>query len=190
MTTIETSLEKITRRILNDPDIFYIDYTVFNENDWNEMKEKHKNGETEDVKNKIQRKINDLETEIAATRNNRGKEKIEKAKKLTESLKDALDNRPYIAKQIFSMLDKFGVVKCNLPRMEDYGKVIEIHSWEIAEQFFLYKIGKTGNNYEKKALIKVLEYIKEIRANKIDILEIAFFVRKLNDLTQFWEVLK
>lgn len=190
MTTIETSLEKITRRILNDPDIFYVNYTIFDENDWNAMREKLKNGKTEDVKNKIQEKINDLETEIASTRNNREKEKIEKAKKLTESLKDALDNRPYIAKQIFSMLDKFGVVKCNLQKMEDYGKVIEIHSWQIAEQFFLYKIGKTGHSYEKRALKKVLEYIKEMRANKIDILEIAFFVRKLDDLTQFWEVLK
>lgn len=72
--------------------------------------------------------------------------------------------------------------------MEDYGKVIENHNRSTVEQFFLYKIDK-AKAYQKRALRKTLEYLKELHAMNLDTLEIAFFIRKLNSLTQFMEVL-
>lgn len=185
------TLNDVMRRVLNDPDIFYIYYPIFNNSDWSQLRELFKSKRFNELKDKINKKVDSLRKELKELNsgsNDKRREKIRKAIKFTEALKSAVDGKFYITEQIFLMLDKFGLVKCNLPNMEDYGKVIEIHNWEIAEQFFLYKIDK-AKGYEKKALIKTLEYIKEMYAMKVDILEISFFVRKLNDLTQFMEVI-
>jgi hypothetical protein len=39
-------------------------------------------------------------------------------------------------------------------------------------------------------LKKAFEYIKELYNMNLDVLEIAFFVRKLNSLTEFVEMIK
>ncbi|GAI24746.1 unnamed protein product, partial [marine sediment metagenome] len=89
----------------------------------------------------------------------------------------------------FDKLDSFGLVECKLPNMEDYGKVIENHNRSTVEQYFLSKIDR-ARGYQKRALRKTLEYVMELYAMNLDILEIAFFIRKLNSLTQFMEVIK
>ena len=94
---------------------------------------------------------------------------------------------------MFLALDRYGLVKSNLPSssvLEDFGKVIENHNRSTVEQYFLYKIDKERNRFRRKALKKALEYLKELYAMKLDTLEIAFFIRKLDSLTQFMEVIK
>ena len=90
---------------------------------------------------------------------------------------------------MFDKLNSFGIIECKLPNMEDYGKVIENHSISTVEQYFLSKIDR-ASVYQKRALKKTLEYVKELYAMNLDILEIAFFVRKLNSLALFMEVIK
>jgi len=180
------TLEDIIKRILNDPDVFYIRYTIFNSAEWDELSKEYQKGNLDNVTSKIGQKINSLETKFKSQRNDR---RLQNAIKLAEGLKNAIKNKPYILKQMFSTLEKFSLIKCNLPTMEDYGKIIENHNRSTVEQFFLYKIDR-ARGYQKRALRKTLEYLEELYAMNLNILEIAFFIRKLNSLTQFMEVIK
>lgn len=184
------TLDDIMRRMLNDSDIFYISYPIFDDTEWKELGREYQGGNFDNVTRKIDQKIKSLKSESRSQRNGkRNKEAIQ----LIEALKSAANNKPYILEQMFFALDKFGVVQCNLPStstMEDFGKVIENNNRSIVEQFFLYKIDKENNRFKRKALKKLLEYVKELHAMNFDILEIAFFIRKINSLTQFVEVIK
>ncbi|WAM22482.1 MAG: hypothetical protein OI717_00710 (plasmid) [Candidatus Methanoperedens sp.] len=178
------TLDDVMRRILNDSDIFYISYIIFDDAEWKELGRKNQESNPNDMLSKIDQKIKNLKSERNFQRNDIRKQAIV----LAESLKSAINNKPYLLGQLFSTFDKFGSVRCNLPNMEDYGKVIENHNRSTVEQFFLYKIDK-AKAYQKRALRKTLEYLKELYAMNLDTLEIAFFIRKLNSLTQFMEVL-
>jgi len=184
------TLDEIMRRVLNDSDIFYVSYTIFDEAEWKNIGEEFQKGNFAEVTARIDEKIDQLKTALNSERNQRKKETLEKAIKLTEALKSAITNKPHILKQMFLTLDRFGFVRCNLPNMEDYGKVIENHNRSTVEQYFLYKIDKEKNRFRRKALKKTLEYLRELYTMKLDMLEIAFFIRKLDSLTQFMEVIE
>jgi len=183
------TLDEIMRRVLNDSDIFYVSYPIFNDAEWKNLGEEFQKGNLAEVTAKIDEKIVQLKTAFNSERNQRKKEILEVIK-LTEALKSAVNNKPHILKQMFLTLDKFGPIRCNLPNMEDYGKVIENQNRSTVEQYFLYKIDKERTRFRRKALKKTLEYLKELYAMKLDTLEIAFFIRKLDSLTQFMEVIK
>ncbi len=194
-------LDDVMRRILNDTSIFSPPYDrnaraaiplLFETEEWKQLKEafekRDKNSFNSIVDNQCQ-KLQQKEQNANQWRNGKIKDTIE----LGKALKNAYDQKPYILEQMFFALHKFGVVKCNLPStstMEDFGKVIESNNRSIVEQFFLYKIDKENNRFKRKALKKTLEYLKELYAMNLDTLKIAFFIRKLNSLTQFMEVIK
>ena len=184
------TLDEIMRRILNDSDIFYVNYIIFDKSEWKNIGAKFQKGDFAGVTKKINEKIYQLKTELNSEKNQRKKETLEKAIKLTEALKSSITDKPHVLKQMFLVLDRFGLLKCNLPNMEDFGKVIENHNRSVVEQYFLYKIDKEKNKFRRKAIKKTLEYLKELYAIKLDTLEIAFFIRKLNSLIQFMEVIK
>jgi hypothetical protein len=186
------TLDEIMKRVLNDSDIFYVSYTIFDEAEWKNVGEEFQKGNFDEVNARIDKKIKQLQGTLNSERNRKKKETLEKAIKLTAALKSAINNKPHILKQMFLNLDRFGVVKSNLPSssvLEDFGKVIENHNRSTVEQYFLSKIDRAGG-YQKRALRKTLEYVKELYAMNLNILEIAFFIRKLNSLTQFMEVIK
>lgn len=190
--TIKT-LDDIMRRVLNDSDIFYVSYPIFNEAEWKNIGEEFQKANFAEVTARIDGKINELQDALNSERNRKKKEILEKAIKLTEALKSAINNKPHILNQLSSTLDSFGLIKNNLPSssvLEDFGKVIENHNRPTVEQYFLYKIDKEKNRFRKKALKRILEYLKELYSMNLDILEIAFFIRKLDSLTQFIEVIK
>ena len=187
------TLDEIMRRVLNDSDIFYISYPIFDNTGWKSIGEEFQKGNFTEVTTRIDEKIDQLQNALNSERNQKKKETLGKAIKLTKALKSAINNKPYILKQMFLTLNRFGLVKSNLPSssvLEDLGKVIENHDRSTVEQFFLYKIDKEKNRFRGKALKRTLEYLKELYAMNLDILEIAFFIRKLNSLTQFMEVIK
>lgn len=190
------SLDEIMRRVLNNSDIFYLDYQIFDEPEWKNIGKEFQEDNFSGVTARIDEKICQLEEKekkLDSKKDKREKETLQKAIKLTEALKSAVDNKPYILGQIFLTLDKFGLVKSNLPSssvLEDLGKVIENHNCSTVEQYFLYKIDKEKDRFKRKALNKILEYLKELYAMKLDTFEIAFFIRKLDSLTQIMEVIK
>ena len=184
------TLDEIMRKVLNDSGIFYVSYIIFDETEWKNLGKEFQKGDFAEVTARIDEKIMRLQDALNSERNKKKKETLEKAVKLTEALKSAINSKAHIMKQMFLTLDRFGLVKCNLPNMEDYGKVIENHNRSTVEQYFLYKIDKERNRFRRKALKRTLEYLKELYAMKLDTLEIAFFIRKLDSLTQFMEVIK
>jgi len=183
-----SKMDELFKRVLNDKDIFYMKRQIFNDREWNNLKEIYHN--PEDVTNRIHTKIENLKNEKNNLSNdNKRKKELDECIKLCEGLLDTLRKTPNIAYQLFTLLQSFGLVGCNLPNMDDYGKVIERYGITTVEQFFLDKIRCESNRYKKRALKKVLEYIKELYNCNLSSEEIAYFVRKLDSLKTFWEVL-
>ena len=180
-------MDEIFKKVLNDRDIFWIKKEIFSVSEWNALKEASR--QPEEYKKAIQRKIQALEDEKNRTTHNNDRRKdIEESIKLCKNLMNALAEKPNILNQMFNYLNSHGLVKCNLPSMDDYGKIIERYGKTTVEQFFLDKIKRENNRHKKKALSKVLEYVKELYNANISPLEIAYFVRKLDSLIIFWEV--
>ncbi|NWF99161.1 MAG: hypothetical protein HXY52_09575 [Nitrospirae bacterium] len=187
-----SDMDKVFRRILNDEDIFWTQKEIFNKEEWLSLKEKFRNGNMDEFEKVIQEKIKDYDQKITQTNNNKEREKFQKAKTLCQSLIKAISNKPNLLNTLFEYLDSFGLVKSNLPSpsaIDDYGKVIERYEIGTVTQFFLDKIERESDKYKKKALKKLLEYVKELYQSNQSPLEIAYFVRKLDSLKTLWEVL-
>ena len=191
------TFDDVMRRMLNDSYVFSPPYDrnartaiplLLETKEWKQLKEafelRDKTSFDSIVQNQCQ-KLQQKEQNARGWRKNR----IDKVMSLGGTLKRAYEEKPNLLERLFEALDSFGYVECNLPNMEDYGKVIENHNRSTVEQYFLSKIDR-ARGYQKRALRKTLEYLKELYAMNLDILEIAFFVRKLNSLTQFMEVIK
>jgi len=198
MTTTENTLDSLIKRILNDPEIFEspFDKTVktpmpllFPKETWEELKATFEKGDYIAFNSLVDNRLQSLRHEAQISPTHR-KEHIGKLLSLGESIKTAYYTKHNLLTQLFSLFESFGLLKCNLPDMEDYGEVIENHPQPIVEQFFLYKINKEREGYRKRALKKTLDYVKELYAIKTSALEIAFFIRKLESLTEFVEVIK
>lgn len=190
------TLDDVMRRIINDTDIFSPPYDrntrtvlplLFEKNDWKNLKEvfeKKDKASFDFIVDEQCKKLQEKEQNAKGWR----RDQIDSIMRLGSSLKKAYDQKPFFMEEMFDVLDSFGIMKCNLPNMEEYGKVIENHNRTTVEQFFLNKIDRAGSP-QKRALRKILEYLKELYAMNLDILEIAFFIRKLNSLTEFIEVI-
>lgn len=180
-----SKMDEILKKVLNDKDIFWMKKQIFFDGEWRKLKELINT--PEEYKKIIQEKIANFNREKNNSTNDK-KNAIDMFIQLCNNLLSALERKPNILKQMFNYLDSYGLVRCNLPSMDDYGKVIERYGIATVEQFFLDKIKRENNPHRKKALAKVLEYVKELYNSNLSPLEIAYFVRKLDSLTIFWEV--
>ncbi|WP_461863696.1 hypothetical protein, partial [Thermococcus sp.] len=109
--------------------------------------------------------------------------------KLLAALKNSVDEKPNLLYELLNTLDSYALVKCNLPNMENYGKVIERYNLSIVEQYFMDKI-RRASYPQNKALERILEYVKELYSAGFSSEEIGYFVRKVNSLTKYWEVIE
>jgi len=178
-------MDEVFKKVLNDKDIFDSLWgrgwgkpipKLFKEDEWKKLGELFRKGKKEELEKEIDNKINGID-------NN-------KLKKRAEWLKYALYEKPNLLKNLFENLEWYGLVKCNLPNMNDYGRVIERYDISIVEQYFVDNIKRERNNPRGKALEKVLEYVKELYSAGVPSEEIAYFVRKLNSLTKYWEIIE
>ncbi|MCX7732446.1 MAG: hypothetical protein N2248_04710 [candidate division WOR-3 bacterium] len=161
-----SEFDKIFRRVLNDQEIFYVEQKIFNKDEWSKLREALNQNKIQDIKNRIE----------------------EKNHPLCERLLGLVEKCPEIFRQMLEYLDCFEGVKCNLPNMDDYGKVIERYSQKTAELYFCDKIKREKDSHKRRALERVLNYVKELYNANLSPLEIAYFVRKLESLTIFREV--
>jgi hypothetical protein len=180
-----SKMEEIFKKVLNDRDIFNVKKEIFSMREWNELRNIRIQPERfrEAINNKI-KSLRQEENSVSSDRRN----DIESAIQSCNKLQTALEQKPNILDQTFDYLNSYGLIRSNLPAMDDYGKVIERYGISTVEQFFLDKIKRENNPHRKKALIKVLEYVKELYNSNQSSLEIAYFVRKLESLIIFWEV--
>jgi DNA-binding transcriptional regulator GbsR (MarR family) len=192
-----SKLDEVFKKVLNDRDIFDSLYDknakklipkLFEGSEWKELGELFKKGKKDDFISKIDTKLKEIEEKEQGDNNWRS-DRINELKRRAEWLKSAFDNKPHLLKQLFENLEWYGLVKCKLPNMDSYGKVIERYDLSTVEQYFLDKINRSSDP-QKKALEKVLEYVKELYNNGVSPEEIAYFVRKLDSLTKYWEVIE
>ena len=191
-------MDEVLKKVLNNEDIFNSPYdkrsrstipVLFRGVEWNQelrsFFEKNDKGKyIELIDSRIQ---NIRQSEKNA--NQWRKEKIKYLETLADCLKNAFNDKRNLLQQLFNNLNWFGLVECKLPEMDDYGKVVERYDIVIVEQYFIDKINRISFPHNK-ALSNVLEYVKDLYNSNVSTEEIAYFVRKLNSLTTYWEVLK
>ncbi len=192
-----SKMDEVFKKVLNDRDIFNSPYDrnkrdnipkLFEKDSWKELGRLFNEGKRDEFISKVDSRIREIENQEQRT-NSWRREKINELKKRGEWLKSAFDNKPYLLKQLFENLEWCGLVECKLPNMDSYGKVIERYNITTVEQYFVDKIKRTSYP-QNRALERVLEYVKELYISGISPEEIAYFVRKLNSLTKYWEVIE
>jgi len=193
-----SKMDEVLKKALNNRHIFDSPYdkisqstipVLFDGDEWNiKLRSFFENNEKEKYNELIDSRIQNIkQTEKNASQWR--KNKIKELDYLADGLKDALDNKRNLLQQVFNNLSWFGLVECNLPEMDDFGKVVERYDIIIVEQYFIDKGNRTSPK-KQRALLYVLEYIKELYSYNVLTEEIAYFVRKLKSLKSYWEVLK
>jgi len=192
-----SKIDEVFRRVLNDKEIFDSPYDrntralipkLFEGASWKELGRLFNEGRKDEFIEKIDSRIREIENQERRARGWR-RDKINELKQRAEWLKSAFDNKPNLLKDLFENLEWYGLVECKLPRMEDYGKVIERYDISIVEQYFVDKI-KRASYPQNRALEKILEYVKELHTAGISPEEIAYLVRKIDSLAKYWEVIE
>ena len=192
-----SKMDEVFRKVLNDKEIFDSPYDrntrapipkLFEGASWKELGGLFNEGRKNEFIEKIDSRIREIENQEQRARGWR-RDKINELKQRAEWLKLAFDNKPNLLKDLFENLEWYGLVECKLPRMEDYGKVIERYDISIVEQYFVDKIKRTSYP-QNRALEKILEYVKELHTAGISPEEIAYLVRKIDSLAKYWEVIE
>ena len=192
-----SKIDEVFRKVLNDRDIFDSPYDrntrasipkLFEGESWKELGRLFNEGRKDEFIEKIESRIREIENQERRAHGWR-QNKIDELKQRAEWLKTAVENKPHLLKQLFENLEWFGLVDCKLPNMDQYGRVIERYDIFIVEQYFIDKI-KRASYPQNKALEKILEYVKELYTAGIPPVEIAYFVRKVDSLTKYWEVIE
>lgn len=192
-----SKIDEVFRKVLNDREIFDSLYDktarapipkLFEGGSWKELERLFKEGRKNEFIERIDSRIREIEIQEQRVSKWR-RDRINDLKQRAEWLKSAFDSKPNLLKELFENLEWYGLVECKLPRMEDYGKVIERYDISIVEQYFVDKI-KRASYPQNRALEKILEYVKELHTAGISPEEIAYLVRKIDSLTKYWEVIE
>jgi len=159
-------------------------------NDWAELRKAFNQSDASTASSIVSTAKGRLAEKMKVERDPKKKSHLEDARQLLDGLENHIKRASPVVGNILTQLDCFGPLACNLSKneLEDFGKVIEGHSRPMVEQFFLYKIQK--DQRRQQALIALLEEVKRLYDQHVEPLEIAFFVRKIDSLTQIVEVLK
>jgi hypothetical protein len=183
-------LEVAIRRVLNDRRIFWMPQELIAKSMWLEFREALRKNDKSRVASILESAEQAITARINSERDNDKRKYLEDSKRILIGLKVYVDRDSALVRDLANQLDTFGPLRSNLPNMEDFGKVIEGHSRPLAEQFFLYKIQKEKDSRRRDGLAAFLEVIKGLYEQRVNPLEIAFFVRKMESLSQIVEVLK
>jgi len=192
-----SKIDEVFRKVLNDREIFDSLYDrnteelipkLFEGDSWKELGRLFSEGKKDEFMEKIYSRIKEIENQERGTSKWRC-DRINELKQRTVWLKSAFDNKPNLLKNLFENLEWYGLVECKLPNMDQYGKVVERYNISVVEQYFIDKI-KRSSRLQKKALEKILDYIKELYNSGVSPEEIAYFVRKINSLAKYWEVIE
>lgn len=192
-----SKLDEVFKKILNDTTIFDSPYDknegaripkLFDAEKWQKLRKLFEENNKTEFEQRINVRIKEIEQQ---ERNNNDwrKKQIEELKRKAGYLKTAFSEKPYLLQQLFETLSWYGLVECNLPNMDDYGKIVEKYEISTIEQFFVDKI-KRVQFPKNLALKRVLEYIKELLKSGVSTVEVAYFIRKLNSLDKYWEVIQ
>lgn len=176
--------QDILRKILNDRDIFATRdrEPLIDSDTWSRLRELVK----EDKKDEFSRLIDERYKKVSNYYREESKSLLYNR---YISLKNAYNNRQTLLKELLDNLDWFGLVYHNLPNMNEIGVIIEKYTDDVVKVYFQDKIDREDNQYKKNALRKVLMYYIEMRQCNIPRSVIAYFIRKLDKLVNYWGLL-
>lgn len=181
-------LEEAMRRVINDRRIFWMPQELISKTEWEKLREAVYRSDSDTGRQVLTAAKDALAAKLKVERDQERKRDLEADKALLERLEVHIQADS--SRRLLELLESFGPLRANLPNIEDFGKVIEGHSRPVAEQFFLYKIQKEKDQRQRQALMALFEEVKRLYDQHVEPLEIAFFVRKVDSLTQLVEVLQ
>lgn len=187
---IANPIEEAIRIALNDRRIFWMPQELIDEADFCRLKDALSKNDTSRALQLVGQSQDVVKERIARECDPYRRRHLEDARRLLSGLENRIAQDSSLVRSLLDQLESFGPVICNLPNMEDFGKIIEGHSQSISEQFFLYKIQKEKDARRRQALVALLEIVRKLYNQRVEPLEIAFFVRKINSLSVLVEVLK
>lgn len=187
---ISNPIEEAIHSALNDRRIFWMPQELINKSNFSALKDALSKLDKSLVIKIIGQSKGDIEGKIERERDFSRKRYLDDALRLLNSLETRINQDPLFVLNLLNQFESFGPVICNLPNMEDSGKIIEGHSRSTAEQFLLYKIQKEKDGRRRQSLIALYEIIIKLYDKRVEPLEIAFFVRKINSLGIIVEVIK
>lgn len=187
---IANPLEEAIRRVLNDRRIFWMAQELIGSDDWQKLYGAFSKADMSTAEALIARAKNSLEAKIKAETDRRKKRNLEEDKALLEGLDEHIREGSPSAKRLFELLESFGPLHSNLPSTEKFGGVIEGHGRATVEQFFLSKIQRAKDRRQRQALEALLEVVKWLYERRVEPLEIAYFVRKIDSLPEIVEVIR
>ncbi len=183
-------LQAAVRRVLNDRRIFWMPQELVAKPRWAEFREALNRNEKARAMEVLEDAERAVTNRIQKQRDAQSKKHCEDGRTLLINLRSYVNRDSALVRELADQLDSFGPLRTNLPDTEDFGKVIEGHARAMAEQYFLYKMQKEKDQRRRNALAALFEVVKALYDQHVDPLEIAFFVRKIESLTQIVEVLK
>lgn len=199
--------DEILKKVLNDTDIFDSPTNgsikvpkLFEGDSWKELQDIYYSGDETRQKRfnaLVNKRLSEVskrfEEEIEAKRrnskgNDNNRKESDNLEYCANCLKNSFTQNPKLLELIFENLEWYGTVNCKLPKMDSYGRFVENFSLEMVIIHFSEKI-KSSPGYQQIALKKVLGYIKELYQANVPVEQIAYFVRKLDSLTEFWRII-
>lgn len=182
-------LEDAMRRVLNDRRIFWMPQELIGKADWAKLRDALSRDDSDSALGVVASAKDGLVRRINAERDSTKRQHLEGAGQLLDGLGAKIKQAPTSINRVLDMMESFGPVRCNLPDTEDLGKVIEGYGRPTVEQFFSYKIQKERDQ-RRQALAALFEEVRRLYDQHVEPTEIAFFVRKIDSLNQFVEVLR
>lgn len=183
-------LEAAMCRVLNDRRIFGMPQELIDRSTWSKFRAVLAKDDMSQATSILEAVENALARCITNEGDAQRRQQLEENRTLLSGLKAHVNKGSALVRNLADLLDTFGPLRSNLPNMEDFGKVIEGHGRATAEQFFLYKIQKEKDQRRRAALNAVFEVVLRLYDQRVNPMEIAFFVRKAESLTQIVEVMK
>jgi len=185
-------IDDVFRKILNDRAIFNYGKDdvgrLFSRQEVPKLRELLGTNALPDFKNEVQRaKERQERQKRQIPRDKRPPRELEQSIELAHALREKLETSLPLVRRIFDLLDDYGALQCQLPNMEDYGKVVENQPRSAVEQFFAYQIGKASER-QREPLRRMLNYVEEGYQKGLRPEELGFLVRKVENLKRLTEV--
>lgn len=169
-----TRLDEMVKKIVNDNDIFYLSPIIFDYKEWSEIKKLWNENKIKEILKRIDNKLNVFKND-------------KKIAEIIKSLKIVVKDFSSLFRDLLNILKRFGYLKkYNLPDMDKFGRVLELYNIATVNAFFMEKIRRERDKRKKKALAKVLSYIKEALEGGVSKAELAYIVRKLESFKIFY----
>lgn len=185
-------IEAAMRHVLNDRRIFWMPQELIDNVKWSEFREALRKSDMVSAASVLDSAEKAITSRVNNEQDTTKRRHLEDARVILMGLRSHVKQESPLVQNLVNNLNSFGPLRCNLSKneLDDYGRVIEGHNRTTVQQFFLYKIQKEKNDRDRQAHVALFEVVQKLYNQYMDFLEIAFFVRKLDSLSQIVEVLK